>query len=183
MSTPKDTIKEFNLDRPQLAFTLGRKTDGNLCVFYTCTTQFSDEIEITGRGSDSDRSHIPKPSICQMYKYAPRNGYTDGNDEVLMFFTNKLKQNRYGGEIKIFVLIDFFSFYLSIDLEVTFEYDTSDHHWSAPVLDLEVNDQMISFRTPTFPFQIDSRTTVNVILKQRKRTFEPLQFDYISIGN
>ncbi len=70
-----------------------------------------------------------------------------------------------------------------IDLQVTFEYDTTDIHWSAPVLDLEVNDPMISFRTPSFPFTIYSPTTVNVVLKQEKRTFEPLQFDYISTSN
>ena len=56
-------------------------------------------------------------------------------------------------------------------------------HWSESVLDLEVKDQMVSFRTPHFPFLIDSRTPVNIVLKQKKRVFEPLTFDYIPIGN
>lgn len=42
---------------------------------------------------------------------------------------------------------------------------------------------MVSFRTPHFPFLIDSCTTVNIVLKQRRRVFEPLTFDYIPIGN
>jgi len=66
---------------------------------------------------------------------------------------------------------------------VTFEYDSADYHWVEPVLDLEVKDQMVSFRTPRFPFPIDSCTTVNVALKQRRRTLEPLEFHYIPIGN
>ncbi len=70
-----------------------------------------------------------------------------------------------------------------LDLQVTFEYDAPNIHWSKPVLDLEVIDQMVSFRTPNFPFPIDSCTTVNVILKQKKRDLEPLKFDYFPIGN
>jgi hypothetical protein len=66
---------------------------------------------------------------------------------------------------------------------VTFEYDSLDDHWSDPVLDLEVKDQMVSFRTPRFPLPIDICTTVNVVLKQRTRILEPLKFDYIPIGN
>jgi len=42
---------------------------------------------------------------------------------------------------------------------------------------------MVSFRTPSFPFPIELCVTVDVILKQSKRTLEPLKFAYISIGN
>ncbi len=66
---------------------------------------------------------------------------------------------------------------------MTFEYDSPYGHWSEPVLGLEIIDQMVSFRTPSFPFPIDSVTTVNVVLKQRKRILEPLTFNYIPIGN
>lgn len=64
-----------------------------------------------------------------------------------------------------------------------FKYDTSDIHWEASVLNLEVKDQMISFRTPTFPYSIDTCITVNIILRQRRRVLDPLTFDYIPIGN
>lgn len=63
-------------------------------------------IEIVGKETDSDagpsesttlRSQTRKSSICQIYKYAPRTGYTESNDEILIFFTNKLKTKKYGG--------------------------------------------------------------------------------------
>jgi len=31
------------------------------------------------------RSAISRPSFCPMYKYGPRTGYTDANDEYLFF--------------------------------------------------------------------------------------------------
>ncbi len=68
-------------------------------------------------------------------------------------------------------------------MEVRFEYDTPLDRWSESVLDLVVKDQMVSFRTPCFPFLITSRTTVDVVIKQRKRTFEKLTFDYIPARN
>ncbi len=74
-------------------------------------------------------------------------------------------------------------FYSSIELQVSFEYDTPLNHWSEPVLDLEVKDQMVSFRTPRFPFSIDQCITVDIVLKQKRRSVEPMKFDYIPSGN
>ncbi len=90
-------------------------------VFYACTTQFSDEMfdpsrkshpvnpssELTARGPV-----IPKSNVCEVYKYAPRYGYDDTNNEVLMFFTDKLLVHRYGGKMKIFAIMNRFVFYL-----------------------------------------------------------------------
>ncbi len=116
LSTPqlpktKETIKAFTLNKSQLAFTMGKKIigDNNIVtnLLYLHTTIFSEElIEIFSKRSDSDtattesttvRSHTSKSSNCQMYKYAPQSGYTDGGDEVLIFFTDRLKPKRYGG--------------------------------------------------------------------------------------
>ena len=47
--------------------------------------------------STTVRSRTSRSSNCRMYKYAPQNGYTNSNDEVLIFFTNKLKPEKYGG--------------------------------------------------------------------------------------
>ncbi len=75
-------------------------------ISYAHTTVFSEElIEIlkesesdnTTTESTTERSHTSKNLNCRMYKYAPRSGYTDSNDEVLIFFTNKLKPKKYGG--------------------------------------------------------------------------------------
>jgi hypothetical protein len=123
LSSVKETNKEFNLDICQLAFTIGEKTIRNgitTYIAYACTTAFSDEMsETVGRELDSDnaptesttrRSHSSKSSNCGVYKYAPRNGYTDSNDEVLIFLTNKLKPKRYGGKIIIFLFINLLFF-------------------------------------------------------------------------
>ncbi|CAF3894940.1 unnamed protein product [Rotaria sordida] len=170
----KDTIKEFNLEKAQLAFTIGKKTMENnnvTFIVFNRTTVFSEEMaENISRESDLDdvpsvptivRSHPLSPSECRMYKYAPRSGFTDSNDEILIFYTSKLKLKKYG------------------ELQVMFEFDGSTDHWSTSVLDLDVKDQMVSFRTPYFPLSINRTTTVNIILKQEKRVLEPLTFNYI----
>ena len=97
LSSPKDTIKEFNLDRLQLGFTLGREGTVNgipTKIPFAATTVFSDEVV----KMNTTRSHTPKPIISQIYKYLPRKGFSDGNDEIVVFFTNKLKSNRYGSK-------------------------------------------------------------------------------------
>ncbi|CAF1026866.1 unnamed protein product [Rotaria sordida] len=170
----KDTIKEFNLEKAQLAFTIGKKAMENnnvTFIVFNRTTVFSEEMpENISRESDLDdvpsvptivRSHPLSPSECRMYKYAPRSGFTDSNDEILIFYTSKLKLKKYG------------------ELQVMFEFDGSTDHWSTSVLDLDVKDQMVSFRTPYFPLSINRTTTVNIILKQEKRVLEPLTFNYI----
>ncbi|CAF3931194.1 unnamed protein product [Rotaria sp. Silwood1] len=174
LSSIKDTIKEFNLEKAQLAFTIGKKTIVNNNITYIVfkqTTIFSEEmIENISRESDVDNvsteSIIVRPrasssSICRMYKYAPRNGFTDSYDEMLIFYTNKLKPRKYG------------------ELQIKFEFDGPIGHWSASVIDLEVIDQMVSFRIPYFPYSIDKTITVNIIIKQEKRDLEPLTFNYI----
>ena len=106
----KDTIKEFQLEKCQLAFTIGTKTivdQTPTYIVFSQTTTFSEEMtENIGRESDlvntssgltTVRSAISKPSFCRMYKYAPRTGYTDANDEILICYRNKLKPDKYGG--------------------------------------------------------------------------------------
>ncbi|CAF1022539.1 unnamed protein product [Adineta steineri] len=170
----RDTIKEFNLDKAQLAFTVGKKVidTTNTTIVYALTTIFSNEIiDTTSKELDFDntptesktlRSHPPKLSECFMYKYAPRQGHRNSKDEVLIFYTNGLQLKTYG------------------ELEVIFECEIFDGKWwSQPVLDLEVKNQMVSFRTPIFPYTINDITPVNIILRQKKRTLEQLIFNYI----
>jgi len=73
--------------------------------------------------------------------------------------------------------------FLLIELQVTFEYDTSEVQWSASVVDLEVKDQMVYFKTPSFPYSITELTPVKIIFRQRKRILEPLEFSYLPICN
>jgi len=110
LSSAKRTIKEYNLETSQLAFTIGKKIDIYQTfpfIPYIQTTIYSEEmIEIFRRESDGDNESV-EPSIastnlstssnCSMYKYVPRCGYTIGNEEVLIVYNNKLKVKKYGG--------------------------------------------------------------------------------------
>jgi hypothetical protein len=103
-----DTIKEYNLDKSQLAFTLGKKflNNGQLTMLiYTDTTIFSDEMneyieKYSDNGTDTESSSekITSSTINQhIYKYAPKSGSIDNNDEMLIFLKKKLESKKYGG--------------------------------------------------------------------------------------
>ncbi|CAF3747753.1 unnamed protein product [Rotaria magnacalcarata] len=170
----KDTIKEFNLEKAQLAISIGKKatnTNDTIWIIYHRTTVFSDEliqqfdkesyVDCTPSGSSSVRFNSPQESDCRVYKYAPKSGYADSNDEILIFYTNRLQPKKYG------------------ELQVTFEFEGPNGKWTAPAVELEVIDRMVSFRAPIFPFPIDYATTVNITLTQKTRLLETLTFDYI----
>jgi hypothetical protein len=108
LASAKDTIAEFNLNKAQLAFTVGKKIiakDSITIISYAHTTVFSDELFESDVPTESttDRSHASSSSNCQIYKYAPQKGSADGNDEVLIFYSNKIKPEKYGGNIGIFL--------------------------------------------------------------------------------
>jgi hypothetical protein len=58
------------------------------------------------------KSNPSPPPDCRMYKYAPRRGYTEGNQEILIFYTKKLEEKKYGSK-KIIYLNLFLMFFLS----------------------------------------------------------------------
>ena len=43
------------------------------------------------------------PPQCQVRKYAPRHGYADGEEEMLIFCTTKLEIKKYGGNQNIYL--------------------------------------------------------------------------------
>lgn len=106
VSSPKETNREYQLNRAQLAFTIAQKTTVNGSAswhIYTHTTVYSDElvqlVEKEAEGcASSERPSRPRNITRQVYKYAPRNGYTGGNEEVLIFYDDKLKPEKYGGQ-------------------------------------------------------------------------------------
>ena len=119
LRTAKETIKEFNLEMSQLTFTVGKKVSNNgvpSLILFSSTTIFSDRMtERVTRDVDSDimsrDSNTLEPSKssldapCHMYQYAPRYGYQDTNETVLIFYTSKLKPKIYGGLIMLHVSI------------------------------------------------------------------------------
>ncbi|CAF4276781.1 unnamed protein product, partial [Rotaria socialis] len=157
----KDTIKEFNLEKAQLAISIGKKatnTNDNdtIWIIYNRTTVLSDELiqqfgkesyaNCTPSGTSSVRFNSSEESDCRVYKYAPKFSYADSSDEILIFYTNRLQLKKYG------------------ELQVTFEFEGPNDKWTEPALELEVIDRMVSFRAPIFPFLINCATTVNIIL-------------------
>lgn len=104
----KDVITEYNLDHTQLAFTVGRQIwqDNQIMIeLYPQTTVFSDEM-IEGGSKDVDgdsevpspnEKPIPSPPLWRIYKYAPRYGFDQSQEEMVIFLTNKPEPKKYGG--------------------------------------------------------------------------------------
>ena len=63
------------------------------------------------------------------------------------------------------------------------ECDTTEGRWSESVLDLEIKDGMISFKTPIFPYPIIGTMAVDIILQQDIRILGMLKYSYISTKN
>ncbi|CAF4732012.1 unnamed protein product [Rotaria sp. Silwood1] len=174
LTSGRKIVQEYNLKKTQLAFTIGRKKnieDKFPTILDLGLTIYSEEmvedaekeiVEDTRPTESVVQSHSPPPD-CRMYKYAPRYGYTTGKEEVLIFYTKKLEENKYG------------------NLQITFQYDTSNigSQTSFAATDIEVKGQMVSFRTPLFPYSINEPTPVKIILQQKERMLETLRYFYV----
>lgn len=104
------SIEELDLNRFRLAFTVGTKIIANdipTLIPDVRTTVLSNEFtEVTNQESDEHgastnskrkKSRRSKSPNVQIYKWGPRKGYTDGNEQILIAFANKLKSDKYGG--------------------------------------------------------------------------------------
>jgi len=139
-----------------------------MCL-YTDTTIFSDEMdENNDRLSDTDtdtessNDRQSSPSYNRyIYKYAPKRGVIGNNDEMLIFLKKKIAPKKAG------------------DLQITFECELSKSYWSQPVVDLTIRDRMISFKPPTFPYQITKPTIVDIVLRQNDRFLCGLKYSYL----
>jgi len=102
-----DIIKEYNLEKSQLAFTVGKKIllngESSMHV-YSDTTIFSDQMDEnnerqseteTDTESSGERPSSPS-SNRYIYKYAPQSGIVGNNDEMLIFLKKKLEIKKYG---------------------------------------------------------------------------------------
>lgn len=71
--------------------------------------------------------------------------------------------------------------FYSIDLQVIFECDTSNGHWSQSIFNLDIKDRMISFKTPHFPYPIIRPTNVDIVLRQDNRMLGVLKYTYLPV--
>jgi hypothetical protein len=105
-----DLVQEYNLEKSQLAFTLGKKLiiNGQLSMLlYAHTTIYSEAMdEYDEKQSDTDtetesssteRLNLSSPNRF-IYKYAPRSGLAENNDEMLVFLRSKLELRKYGSQ-------------------------------------------------------------------------------------
>lgn len=106
MASAKDTINKYNLEKSQLAFSIGQKNmNTNNIVIYPDTTVYSEEMiegvnkEVEGENSilSPNDKPIPSPSDCRVYKYAPRYGFGESEEDMVIFLTSKLEPRKYGG--------------------------------------------------------------------------------------
>jgi hypothetical protein len=67
-----------------------------------------------------------------------------------------------------------------IELKVLFECDIPDGHWSQTVVDFDIKDRMVSFKTPTFPYLFDKTKAVDVILRQDNRIIDTIKYFYLA---
>lgn len=103
-------MKEYNLDRSQLVFTLGKKQilNGQLTmIVYANTTVFSEEMtEFDGRAIHVDiETDLPnnkrlKTSIDDqaVFDYAPRSGLVNTNEQMLISLNKKIDFRKHGGK-------------------------------------------------------------------------------------
>ena len=61
-----------------------------------------ESIEDNESTKSTTESNSSSPPECRMYKYASRYGYTEGNDEVLIFYNKKLEEKKYGSKNNIY---------------------------------------------------------------------------------
>lgn len=66
-----------------------------------------------------------------------------------------------------------------IDLQITFECDTSQARWIQPVDDFKIKDSLISCKIPIFPYPIRHATSVDIILRQKNYLIGVLKYSYL----
>lgn len=64
-------------------------------------------------------------------------------------------------------------------MQIIFQSDKSNINWSEEVNDIEVENNMVSFRVPKFPHLVKEQIPMKIILQQKDRITESLQYHYI----
>lgn len=109
LSKETDPVKEYNLDRSQLVFTLGKKQIQNgqsTMIVYANTAVFSEEMtEFDGRPIHVNvEPDVPNKRLktCiddqAVFDYAPRSGLTNTNEQMLISLNKKLDFRKHGGK-------------------------------------------------------------------------------------
>ncbi len=102
-------VAEYQLKQAHLAFFIGKRinpTDNFPRVIDLGLTELSEEMTLFPDASTGSSAQ-PKSPPCNVYQYAPRYGYTDGNDLMLVFLTRKPNERINGSKKNYFSLKSF----------------------------------------------------------------------------
>ncbi|CAF1122288.1 unnamed protein product [Didymodactylos carnosus] len=156
----KEMIKYYDLSKSQLVFTICQQQNDDSSKFYSFPeTSAYSEIMTEESEQDIQRKRAAKDEhvICRVHKYAPKMGGCLGNDVILLFLTTRIDKN---------------------NLQIHFE--TSE--WLAQVNneDIDIEDRMISFKSPSYLNQnLNVPVSTEIILAQNQIVFQRLQFYYM----
>jgi hypothetical protein len=70
-----------------------------------------------------------------------------------------------------------------IELKVTFQCEIPGGQWLEVIVDLDVKDRIVSFKTPMFPYQVDEIKAVDVIIQQDSRDIQTIKYYYLATRN
>lgn len=187
----KEMISEYNLDHTQLAFTVARQVMANnqlMINLYPETTVFSEAMieggskEIDGDQdvqSPNEKPILSRPS-CRVYKYAPKYGFDQNEEDVVVLLTNKVEPKKYGRmNEENFPSSTHFSLLYSIAIQVNFRSNMFGNAWSMGLSEVFTKDCMLSFKTPRCPYSLNEIMPVDVIIEQGNQVLQTLKYFYL----
>ena len=191
----KDMINEYNLDHTQLAFTVGRQVPGDHQSkpdFYPETTIFSEAM-IEGGSNELDGDHdvqspnekpISSRPLCRVYKYAPKYGFDQNEEDMMVLLTNKIEPKKYGGmnEENIPSSTHFSRLY-SIAIQISFRSNIFGNPWSMVLSEVFTKDCTVSFKTPRCPYSLNEIMPVDIIIEQGSQIIETIKYFYLPTSN
>lgn len=145
-------------------------------------------IESAGNGTDADNKSPAATSSsqstalnCRVARYAPKYGFAQSQEEMILVMMQKVEQKKYKGlscHIEFQLNMKFFS--CLIDLKVTFQCQIGEGVvWSAEAIDLTMKDRILSFKTPIFPNPSDETTAVDIDISLNGQLLQQLKYFYL----
>jgi hypothetical protein len=108
LSSAKLIIREYSLDKTQLAFTVVQvsESDGNSILHpFDATTAYSDEMIESESDSDvqlSTTTNQASAPSCRVAKYAPKYGFAQSREDMIVVMTQKMEKKKYKGRSCLF---------------------------------------------------------------------------------
>ncbi|CAF0791042.1 unnamed protein product [Didymodactylos carnosus] len=152
ISNPKLMIKEYELFKSQLVFTVVQLRSSNPPFIFYPFLNTSVYSQIMTEGNDQQEE---QGAPCRVYKYAPKMGGYNGGDDILIFLTTKIDKK---------------------NLRIQFE----SRDGRVEVKEIDVKDRMIAFKSPAYSAKnLSVHTDVEIVLIQDQTEIQRLQYWYM----